>query len=38
MFWRKFSVTSIDCLAVLAGILIATPFAFILASPFVGGF
>ena len=38
MFWRKFSITTIDCLAALAGILLATPFVFILASPFVGGF
>ncbi len=38
MNWRKATTFMIDCAAVLAGVLIAAPFVFILASPFVGGF
>ena len=38
MYWRKATTFMIDCAAILAAALIATPFVFILASPFMGGF
>jgi len=38
MFWHRSRIFTIDCLAAMAGVLIASPFALILAAPFLGGF
>ncbi len=38
MFWRKSAIFTMDCAAVCAGLLIASPFFLILASPFIVGF
>jgi hypothetical protein len=37
-FLRKSSIATLDILAVLAGTVIAAPFALILVSPFIAGF
>ena len=37
MFTYKSFIFAIDCLFALAGIALATPFALILAAPFLGG-
>ncbi len=37
MFWRKSIIFAVDCLAVLAGVAMAAPFALILVTPFLGG-
>ncbi len=36
--WRKSTLFTLDCLAVLAGALIAAPFIIVLASPFITWF
>ena len=38
MSWRKSAIFTMDCAAVCAGLLIASPFFLILASPFIAGF
>ncbi len=38
MFWRKSAIYALDCFAVMAGLLIATPFVLILTSPFLIGY
>ncbi len=38
MYLRKATIFMIDCAAILAAALIATPFVLILVSPFVVGF
>ncbi len=38
MFWRKSTIYALDCIAVAAGLAIATPFVLILTSPFIAGF
>ena len=38
MFWRKSTIFTMDCAAVCAGLLIASPFFLILVSPFIAGF
>jgi hypothetical protein len=38
MYWRKSATFALDCIAVAAGLAIATPFVLILISPFVAGF
>jgi len=35
MFWQKSAIVTLDCFAVMAGLLIASPFLLILASPFL---
>ncbi len=35
MFWQKSAFITMDVFAVIAGLLIATPFVLILASPFL---
>ena len=35
MSWQKSAIVTMDCLAVIAGFLIAAPFLLILASPFL---
>jgi len=35
---RAGTTFTLDCLAVMAGLLIASPFALVLASPFLGAF
>ena len=35
MSWRKSAIFTVDCAAVLAGVLIAAPFVLILTSPFL---
>jgi len=35
MFWQKSAIVTMDCFAVIAGLLIASPFLLILASPFL---
>lgn len=35
---HKSTIFTMDCMAVVAGLLIASPFALILAAPFIGGF
>ncbi len=35
MSWRDFTIFTMDCAAVTAGLLIAAPFVLILASPFI---
>ncbi len=35
MFWQKSAIATMDCLAVMTGLLIASPFLLILASPFL---
>jgi len=37
MTWHKSTTFTLDCLAAMAGLLIASPFALILAVPFLGG-
>ncbi len=37
-FLRSSSIFTLDVLAVLAGTIIATPFALVLVSPFIAGF
>ncbi len=37
MFWRKTKIIAVDLAAVLAGLLLATPFVMILVAPFIGG-
>ena len=36
MSWRKSIIFAVDCLAVLAGVVMAAPFVLILVSPFIG--
>ena len=36
-YWRKGTVFALDCLAILAGALIAAPFVIVLATPFING-
>ncbi len=38
MSWRKSTIFTMDCAAVGVGLLIASPFFLILASPFITGF
>ncbi len=38
MFWRKITIYTLDCIAVVVGLAIATPFVLILTSPFIAGF
>jgi len=38
MSWHKSTIFTLDCLAAMAGLMIASPFALILAAPFIGGF
>ena len=38
MYWRKSTTFALDCIAVAAGLAIATPFVLILVSPFIAGF
>jgi hypothetical protein len=38
MFWRKSTIYTLDCIAVLVGLLIATPFVLILTSPFLASY
>ena len=38
MFWHKSATFALDCIAVAAGLAIATPFVLILTSPFIAGF
>ena len=38
MFWRKSTIFTMDCAAVLVGLMIAAPFFLILVSPFITGF
>jgi hypothetical protein len=38
MFWRKSTIYALDCIAVMAGLAIATPFVLILTSPFLVGY
>jgi len=38
MSWHKSTIFTLDCLAAVAGLMIASPFALILAAPFIGGF
>ena len=38
MSWRKSTIFTMDCAAVLVGLMIAAPFFLILASPFIAGF
>ena len=38
MFWRKSTIYTLDFIAIVVGLLIATPFVLILASPFITGF
>ena len=35
MFWQNSAIVTMDCFAVMAGLLIASPFLLILASPFL---
>jgi len=35
MFWRKSTIYALDCIAIVAGLAIATPFVLILTSPFI---
>ncbi len=35
MSWQKSAIVTMDCFAVIAGFLIASPFFLILASPFL---
>ncbi len=35
MSWQKSAVVTMDCFAVIVGVLIAAPFLLILASPFL---
>ena len=35
MFWQKSAIVTMDCFAVMTGLLIASPFLLILASPFL---
>ncbi len=35
MFWQKSAFVTMDCFAVMVGLLIASPFLLILASPFL---
>lgn len=37
MSWRKSTTFTLDCVAVLSGLLIAAPFVLVLSSPFVTG-
>lgn len=37
MSWRKSTIFTLDCVAVLAGLLIAAPFVLALSSPFLTG-
>jgi hypothetical protein len=36
MFWRKSTIVTVDVLALMVGILIATPFLLVFLAPFVG--
>lgn len=36
-YWRKSTLFALDVLAVLVGVLIATPFILVLATPFIAG-
>ena len=38
MRWLDTPIFTLDCLAVLAGLLIALPFALVLSVPFMGGY
>ncbi len=38
MSWRDFTIFTVDCAAVTAGLLIAAPFVLILVSPFIAGY
>ncbi len=38
MSWHKGAIFTVDCIAVLAGALIAVPFVLILISPFLGSY
>ncbi len=38
MSWQKSKIFTLDCAAVIAGLLIAAPFFLILASPFIAGY
>ena len=38
MIWRKSTTFALDCIAVAAGLAIATPFVLILTSPFIVGY
>ncbi len=38
MFWRKSMIFALDCIAIAAGLAIATPFVLILTSPFIVGY
>ncbi len=38
MFWRKSTIYALDCIAVVVGLAIATPFVLILTSPFIAGY
>ncbi len=35
MFWQKSAILTMDCFAVMTGLLIASPFLLVLASPFL---
>ena len=35
MFWQKSAIVTMDCFAVMIGLLIASPFLLVLASPFL---
>ncbi len=37
MFWQKIGTISADCLMVVLGLTIATPFFVVLSVPFLGG-
>jgi hypothetical protein len=38
MFWRNSTIYALDCIAVVAGLAIATPFVLILTAPFIAGY
>jgi hypothetical protein len=35
MYWQKSAMVTMDCVAVITGLMMATPFLLILASPFL---
>lgn len=37
MFWRKTANWTLDCAAVMAGLLIAFPFVLVVGAPFITG-
>lgn len=38
MSWRNCTIFTVDCAAVMVGLLIASPFVLILVSPFITGY